>query len=79
MPSTLFHRLAKLEERLSERQHGQGRIFRVIAAKEERDEAYNLALAEGFDPGDDSDDILIMRLIAVPPGRPAYSQPPRVL
>lgn len=79
MANGLSYRLAKLEEKLSERQRGQGRIFRIIASKEDRDEAYKLAMAEGFNLGDGSNDILIMHLIAAPFGKPAYSQSPRVL
>jgi hypothetical protein len=79
MANTLSHRLAKLEEKLPKPQRKGGRLIRIVASAEERDEAYKLALAEGFDRSDDGDDILIMRLITAAPGRQKYSQPPRVL
>jgi hypothetical protein len=79
MPSTLSYRLAKLEEKLPKPQRKGGRLIRMVASEEERDEAYKLALAEGFDPSDDSDDILIIHLVPLTPGKPPYSKSPRIL
>ena len=79
MPSTLSYRLAKLEEKLPKPQRKGGRLIRMVASAEERDEAYKLALAEGFDPSDDSDDILIIHLVALTPNGEKYSKPPRIL
>ena len=79
MPSTLSHRLAKLEEKLPKPQRKGGRFIRMVASAEERDAAYRLALAEGFDPSDDSDDVLIIHLVPLTPGKPAYSKLPRIL
>jgi hypothetical protein len=63
MPSTLSYRLAKLEEKVPKPRHNGGRFIRMVASEEERDEAYRLAIAQGFDPSDDSDDVLIIHLV----------------
>ena len=54
-----------------------GRVIRIVASDQEEAEAYKLLEAEGYDP--DSGDLAIIRLIAVPPGQPPYSKPPRVV
>jgi hypothetical protein len=63
MPNTLSHRLAKLEEKLPKPQRKGGRFIRLVVREEERDEAYRLAIEQGFDPSDDSDDALIIHLV----------------
>jgi hypothetical protein len=79
MPSALSYRLAKLEEKLPKPQRKGGRVIRMVASEKERDEAYKLALAEGFDPSDDSDDILIIHLVALTPSGEGYRKPPQIL
>jgi len=55
----------------------QRRFIRIVASDQDEAEAYKLLEAEGYDP--DSGYLAIIRLIAVPPGQPPYSKPPRVV
>jgi hypothetical protein len=79
MHSTLSTRLARLEEKFPKPERERGRFIRIVASKEDEEAAYSLALEQGFDPSDDSDDVLILRLIVAPPGKPPYSKPPEIL
>jgi hypothetical protein len=79
MPSTLSHRLAKLEEKLPKPQRTDGRFIRLVTNEEEWDDAYKLALEQGFDPSDDSDDILIIHLVPLTSNGEKFSKLPRML
>ena len=79
MANTLSNRLDWLERKLPKPRREGGRFIRLVTSDEEQDEAYKLALEQGFDPSDDSDDILIIRIAALSPNSERRSEPPRVL
>jgi hypothetical protein len=65
-------RLMKLEEHAPAPERRRP-VIRIVASDQEEAEARKQLEAEGFDP--DSGHIAIIRLIAVPPGRPPLSRP----
>jgi len=76
MSNNLSGRIGKLEGRFLTPAHLL-RVIRVLARQGQEDEALQLAASEGFDP--DNGDIVIMRSIVTPRGRPGCHIPSRIL
>jgi hypothetical protein len=68
-------RLGKLETKLPAPQTPR-RVITIAAGANEREAAISLARAHGFDPDDnDSSDLLILRSIVNPNGKPYLKAP----
>lgn len=78
---TLETRLKRMEQAAAVTQkQAERRVIRIIAGENDGQAAYALARANGFDPDDDeSNDLIILHTIKTMPGKPPYSEPPRVM
>jgi len=77
---TLESRLRRMEE-TEARSHPQAerRVIRIVAGEHDRHAALELAKEHGFDPDDEnSNDLIILRSIKTMPGKPPYSELPRL-
>lgn len=77
---TLEARLRRIEEtEAMSRQNADRCVISIVAGEHDREAAYALAKEHGFDPDDStSNDLLILHTIKTMPGKPPYSEPPRL-
>lgn len=76
MSGNLSGRIGRLEGRLPAPAHPP-RVIRILVRQGQEDEALRLTASEGFDS--DNGDIVIMRSIVTPQGRPGCHIPSRIL